>query len=258
MADQGGQQREIVFCHACSNEWLRHQHGLQCPECHSDAVEIVSLPNAESVYLAVKGCDTIRKNFQTLIPSIDRSTSVTIHETITSTSATTTMMRTSLPQQTTTAYPTMPHIVTIPGKQKRQIPMSQISSTLNGILLRACTSLALPIDHLLLWVEVKPMIPSRPCFKAFLPYLKAQQTQMQMSRVDRKRGICGPYSIQLILTVRNLPLRTRFLITSITTFTIMVAHGLPALVRRAVDRRLQQLAEYGLRTVPMHLRTTEA
>ncbi|KAL9072442.1 MAG: hypothetical protein Q9161_003612 [Pseudevernia consocians] len=41
MADQGGQQRELVFCHACSNEWMRHQHGLQCPECHSDVVEII-------------------------------------------------------------------------------------------------------------------------------------------------------------------------------------------------------------------------
>ena len=56
MADQGGQQRELVFCHACSNEWLRHQHGLQCPECQSDVVEIVSLPRVELVYLAVKGC----------------------------------------------------------------------------------------------------------------------------------------------------------------------------------------------------------
>ncbi|CAF9912016.1 hypothetical protein IMSHALPRED_010677 [Imshaugia aleurites] len=55
MADQGGQQRELVFCHACSNEWLRHQHGLQCPECQSDVVEIVSLPRVELVYLAVKG-----------------------------------------------------------------------------------------------------------------------------------------------------------------------------------------------------------
>ena len=42
MADPSGQQRELVFCHACSNEWLRDQHGLQCPECHSDVVEIVS------------------------------------------------------------------------------------------------------------------------------------------------------------------------------------------------------------------------
>ena len=38
----GGTQRERVFCHSCHNEWLRHQHGLQCPDCDSELVEIVS------------------------------------------------------------------------------------------------------------------------------------------------------------------------------------------------------------------------
>lgn len=260
MADQGRQQRELVFCHACSNEWLRDQHGLQCPECHSDVVEIVSLPGVKPVYLVVRGCDTIHKTFRKLTLPIDRSTSVMIHEITTSTSATTrTMrtMRTRLPLQTMTAYPTMLYITTILGKQKRQIPMSQISSTSNGILPRACISLALPIDHLLQWVEVRPMTPSHLCSKAFPPYLKAQQTQTSTLRADRKRGISGPSSIHLISTVQNLRLRIPFLITSITTFTIIIAQGLPARVRPVGDRRSQQPGGYGLKTVPMHLRTTE-
>ncbi|KAL6719902.1 hypothetical protein ACLMJK_001823 [Lecanora helva] len=41
MADPGGQQRELVFCHGCKEEWLREQHGLECPTCHSDFVEII-------------------------------------------------------------------------------------------------------------------------------------------------------------------------------------------------------------------------
>ena len=151
----------------------------------------------------------------------------------------------------------MLYTTTIPGKQKRQIPTSQISSTWNGIPPRACTSLALPIDHLLLWVEVRPMTPSRPYSKAFPPYLKAQQVQTQTPRVDRKRGISGPPSNQLISTVQNLHLRIPFLITSITTFTIIIAHGCPALVRRVGDRHSQRPGGYGLRTVPMHLQPTE-
>lgn len=81
MANQAGQQRDLVFCHACSNEWLRDQHGLQCPECRSDVVEIVSLPSAGPVqlvyeYLVVKGYDIIHKTFQTLTPSLtDRQAS---------------------------------------------------------------------------------------------------------------------------------------------------------------------------------------
>jgi hypothetical protein len=37
--------REIVFCHACSNEWYRDDHGLECPGCSSDITEIVSPEN---------------------------------------------------------------------------------------------------------------------------------------------------------------------------------------------------------------------
>lgn len=35
--------REMVYCHACSAEWYRDEHGLACPRptCGSDAVEIV-------------------------------------------------------------------------------------------------------------------------------------------------------------------------------------------------------------------------
>lgn len=42
MSAQGARESELVFCHACENEWLREQHGLECPQCHSDVVEIVS------------------------------------------------------------------------------------------------------------------------------------------------------------------------------------------------------------------------
>lgn len=42
MSGRTQQQRELVYCHACENEWSRDEHGLECPECHSDVVEIVS------------------------------------------------------------------------------------------------------------------------------------------------------------------------------------------------------------------------
>lgn len=152
----------------------------------------------------------------------------------------------------------MLYISTIPGKQKCQIPMNQILSMSNGTLLRVCTSLAPQFGHLLLWVEVRPVIPSRLCSKAFPPYLKAQQTQMQMQmpRVDRKQEISVLYSIQLMSTAQSSHLRIRFLITSITTSIIIIVHGLPPPVRQAVDSRSQQPAGYGLRIGPMHLRTT--
>jgi Zn finger protein HypA/HybF involved in hydrogenase expression len=35
--------REVVFCHACENEWYREEHALlKCPRCDSDITEIVS------------------------------------------------------------------------------------------------------------------------------------------------------------------------------------------------------------------------
>ncbi|CUS09096.1 unnamed protein product [Tuber aestivum] len=36
-------QRELVYCHACREEWYRDEHGLVCPRstCGSDAVEII-------------------------------------------------------------------------------------------------------------------------------------------------------------------------------------------------------------------------
>lgn len=36
--------RDVVYCHACTNEWYRDESGLTCPECHSDITEIVRLP----------------------------------------------------------------------------------------------------------------------------------------------------------------------------------------------------------------------
>ena len=44
MADGRG-ERELVFCHACENEWYRDQNGLECPGCHSDVVEVIDRNN---------------------------------------------------------------------------------------------------------------------------------------------------------------------------------------------------------------------
>ncbi|KAF2135562.1 uncharacterized protein K452DRAFT_172908 [Aplosporella prunicola CBS 121167] len=38
MADH---QREMVFCHECENEWYRDEHGLACPDCRSEFIEII-------------------------------------------------------------------------------------------------------------------------------------------------------------------------------------------------------------------------
>ncbi|KAK5112376.1 hypothetical protein LTR62_004339 [Meristemomyces frigidus] len=38
---QQPQQRDMVFCHECENEWYRDEHGLTCPECQSDFTEII-------------------------------------------------------------------------------------------------------------------------------------------------------------------------------------------------------------------------
>ncbi len=42
MADRENRGSELVFCHQCQNEWNRDEHGLECPECHSEFVEVVS------------------------------------------------------------------------------------------------------------------------------------------------------------------------------------------------------------------------
>lgn len=55
MSEQGAGRRELVFCHACENEWLRGDHGLECPQCHSDVVEIVSY----SILLPQAPCGSI-------------------------------------------------------------------------------------------------------------------------------------------------------------------------------------------------------
>ncbi|KAI9693162.1 MAG: hypothetical protein M1822_005158 [Bathelium mastoideum] len=36
-----GQHRDMVFCHQCENEWYRDEHGLICPQCHSEFTEII-------------------------------------------------------------------------------------------------------------------------------------------------------------------------------------------------------------------------
>lgn len=35
-------RRDVVFCYECEHEWYRDEHGLTCPDCQSDFVEIVS------------------------------------------------------------------------------------------------------------------------------------------------------------------------------------------------------------------------
>ncbi|WPG97861.1 Hypothetical protein R9X50_00064300 [Acrodontium crateriforme] len=39
------QQRDVMFCHECENEWYRDEHGLSCPECHSDFAEVIEANN---------------------------------------------------------------------------------------------------------------------------------------------------------------------------------------------------------------------
>jgi hypothetical protein len=41
MENNPSREREIVFCHQCENEWYRDEHGIICPECHGEFVEIV-------------------------------------------------------------------------------------------------------------------------------------------------------------------------------------------------------------------------
>lgn len=36
--------REVVYCHQCENEWYQDEHGLVCPACEGEIIEIVSLP----------------------------------------------------------------------------------------------------------------------------------------------------------------------------------------------------------------------
>lgn len=42
---QPSHEREVVFCHQCENEWYRDEHGLVCPECQGDFVEVVEANN---------------------------------------------------------------------------------------------------------------------------------------------------------------------------------------------------------------------
>lgn len=42
--------REVVYCHACQNEWYRDEHGIVCPRCESEATEIVITPRSPSSF----------------------------------------------------------------------------------------------------------------------------------------------------------------------------------------------------------------
>lgn len=49
--------RELVYCHACSNEWPHDDHGLICPRCQSDITEIVCGPGlTRSLYTQLLKC----------------------------------------------------------------------------------------------------------------------------------------------------------------------------------------------------------
>ncbi|CAD6443575.1 5dc06aef-1085-420f-9dbc-2f1c63fa7372 [Sclerotinia trifoliorum] len=38
--------REVVYCHQCENEWYKDEHGLVCPRCEGEIIEIVD-PNSD-------------------------------------------------------------------------------------------------------------------------------------------------------------------------------------------------------------------
>ncbi|KAF5874409.1 putative mitochondrial membrane fission protein [Botrytis fragariae] len=38
--------REVVYCHQCENEWYQDEHGLVCPACEGEIIEIVD-PNSD-------------------------------------------------------------------------------------------------------------------------------------------------------------------------------------------------------------------
>lgn len=56
MADRGSRAREQLFCHQCQNEWHRDEHGLQCPECESEFVEMVRQHHACSISSFCETC----------------------------------------------------------------------------------------------------------------------------------------------------------------------------------------------------------
>lgn len=43
-----GQQRDMMFCHQCEEEWYRDEHGLACPSCGSEFTEIVRIYSIHS------------------------------------------------------------------------------------------------------------------------------------------------------------------------------------------------------------------
>ncbi|KAI9657262.1 MAG: hypothetical protein M1831_004451 [Alyxoria varia] len=47
--ERTSQQRELVYCWQCENEWYKDEHGLQCPRCESNFVEIVENNNDPSM-----------------------------------------------------------------------------------------------------------------------------------------------------------------------------------------------------------------
>ena len=53
------QQREMVFCHECEDEWFRDEHGLTCPRCQSDFVEVVWIPLIGGGAVDEGGHDTV-------------------------------------------------------------------------------------------------------------------------------------------------------------------------------------------------------
>ena len=51
------QERELVYCHECENEWYRDEHGLVCPDCRSDFTEVIEQGHDPRVEMAMEEDD---------------------------------------------------------------------------------------------------------------------------------------------------------------------------------------------------------
>lgn len=48
--------REVVFCHQCENEWYQDEHGLICPACEGEIIEVVSLLKLAALCTLSQSC----------------------------------------------------------------------------------------------------------------------------------------------------------------------------------------------------------
>ncbi|VUC32849.1 unnamed protein product [Clonostachys rosea] len=101
--------REVVFCHNCENEWYRDQHGLECPRCESDLIEIVNLENdprdvwntqADSGTLDADSTEEFRFNFPHDSRQDRHPTAVTLGSTDDAVTKSTSLETASIPEST--------------------------------------------------------------------------------------------------------------------------------------------------------------